>query len=105
MKQQADQGRLERQFAEGDQVFLQLQPYTKTSLKDEHFQKLVPKFYGPYIVLKCVGQVAYQLALPSQSKPHPVFHVLCLKKVIGTRCQIQTNLPELAEEGSIWLQP
>jgi hypothetical protein len=28
-----------------------------------------------------------------------------LKKVIGTKCQIQTNLPELAEEGSIWLQP
>jgi hypothetical protein len=25
--------------------------------------------------------------------------------VIGTRCQIQTNLPKLAEEGSIWLQP
>jgi hypothetical protein len=25
--------------------------------------------------------------------------------VIGTRCQIQTNLPELDEEGSIWLQP
>jgi hypothetical protein len=52
-----------------------------------------------------VGQVAYQLALPSHSKLHPVFHVSCLKKVIGTRCQIQTNLPELAEEGSIWLQP
>jgi hypothetical protein len=28
-----------------------------------------------------------------------------LKKVIGTRCQIQTNLLELAEEESIWLQP
>ena len=103
MKQQADQGRSERQFAEGDQVFLRLQPYKKTSLKDEHCQKLAPKLYGPYIVLKCVGQVAYQLALPSQSKLHPVFHVSCLKKVIGTRCQIQTNLPELAEEGSIWL--
>jgi hypothetical protein len=25
--------------------------------------------------------------------------------VIGTRCQLQINLPELAEEGSIWLQP
>jgi hypothetical protein len=55
-------------------------------------------------VLKRVGQVAYQLALPNHSKLHPVFHVSCLKKVIGAKCQIQTNLPELAEEGSIWLQ-
>jgi hypothetical protein len=51
-----------------------------------------------------VGQVSYQFAMPSQSKLHPVFHVSYLKKVIGTRCQLQTNLPELAEEGSIWLQ-
>jgi hypothetical protein len=65
----------------------------------------VPKFYGPYTVLKHVGQVTYQLALPNQLKLHLVFHVSCLKKVIGTRCQIQTNLPELVEEGSIWLQP
>jgi hypothetical protein len=105
MKQQADQGLSERQFLEGDQVFLRLQPYKKTSLKAEQCQKIAPKFYGPYTILKRVGQVAYQLALPSQSKLHPVFHVSCLKKVIGTRCQLQTNLPELAEEGSIWLQP
>jgi hypothetical protein len=105
MKQQADQGHSEYQFAEGDQVFLQLQPYKQTSLKVEHCQKLAPKFYGPYTVLKHVGQVAYQLALPNHSKLHPVFHVSCLKKVIGAKCQIQTNLPELVEEGSIWLQP
>ena len=105
MKQQADQGRSERQFAEGDQVFLRLQPYKKTSLKVVHCYKIAPKFNGPYTILKCVGQVAYQLSLPSHSKLHPIFHVSCLKKVIGTRCQIQTNLPELAEEGSIWLQP
>jgi hypothetical protein len=86
-------------------VFLRLQPYKKTSLKVEHCQKLAPKFYGPYTVLKHVGSVAYQLALPSQSKLHPVFHVSCLKKVIGTKCQTQTSLPELDEEGSIWLQP
>jgi hypothetical protein len=103
MKQQADQGHSEHQFAEGDQVFLRLQPYKKTSLKAEHCQKLVPKFYGLYIFLKRVGQVAYQLALPNHSKLHHVFHVSCLKKVIGFKCQIQTNLPELAEEGSIWL--
>jgi hypothetical protein len=105
MKQQADQGRSELQFAEGDQVFLRLQPYKKTSLKTENCQNLAPKFYGPYTILKHVRQVAYQLSLPNHSKLHHVFHVSCLKKVTGTRCQIQTNLPELAEEGSIWLQP
>jgi hypothetical protein len=105
MKQQADQGCSERQFVEGDQVFLRLQPYKQTSIMVKHCQNLAPKFYGPYTVLKRVGQVTYQLALPSQSKLHPIFHVSCLKKVIGTRCQIQTNLPELAGEGSIWIQP
>jgi hypothetical protein len=75
MKQQADQGHVERQFVEGDQVFLRLQPYKKTSLKADHCQKLAPKFYVPYKVLKCVGQVAYQLDFPSHSKLHLVFHV------------------------------
>ena len=105
MKQQADQGRFERQFAEGDHVFLRSQPYKKNSLKAKNCQKLAPKFYGPYTMLKHVGQVSYHLALPIHSKLHHVFHVSCLKKVIGAKCQIQTNLPELVEEGSIWLQP
>jgi hypothetical protein len=62
MKQQADQGRSECQFVEGDQVFLRLQSYKQNFLKDENCQKLAPKFYGPYTVFKCVRQVAYQLA-------------------------------------------
>jgi hypothetical protein len=35
MKQKTDQGRSEYQFVEGDQVFLQLQPYKKNFLKDD----------------------------------------------------------------------
>jgi hypothetical protein len=105
MKKQANQGHSERQFVEGDQVFLQLQPYKKNSLKDNHCRKLAPKFCRTYTVMKHVGQVAYQLDLPSHSKTHPVFHVYYLKKVIGTKFQTQTNLPKLDEEGSIWLQP
>ena len=55
MKQQEDQGHSKCEFTEGDQVFLQLQPYKKTSLKADHCQKLAPKFYCPYIVLNRLG--------------------------------------------------
>jgi hypothetical protein len=61
MKQQADQGHSEHQFAEGNQVFLQIQPYKKNSLNDNHCQKLAPKFYGPYTILKHVGHVCWKI--------------------------------------------
>jgi hypothetical protein len=86
MKQQANQGHSERQFVEGDQGFLRIQPDKQTFLKAKNCQKLAPKFYDPYTILKRVGQVAYQLAFPSHSKLHPIFHVSCLKKVIGAKC-------------------
>jgi hypothetical protein len=80
MKKQVDQCHSECQFVEGDQVFLCVQPYKKISLKFEDSQKLSPKFYDPYSVLKRVGHVAYRLALSSHSKIHRVFHVSLLKE-------------------------
>ena len=65
----------------------------------------MPKFYGPYTILKHVGKLTYRLYFPSHSKIHPIFHVSFLNKVIGTKCQTQTSLLELDEDGSIWFQP
>jgi hypothetical protein len=104
MKQQADQGHFEREFFKGDQVFLCLQLYKKQLLKFQHYQKRPPKFYGPYCILNRVEPLAYPLDFPSHSKPHLVFHVSYLKNVLDTRFHPQTNLPELDEEDSIWLQ-
>jgi hypothetical protein len=55
-------------------------------------------------MIKCIGPVAYKLALPIHSNIHPVFHVSFLKKVVGSNFHIQTSFPKLDEEGSIWLQ-
>ena len=74
----------------------------KQSKKDN---KLSPKYYGPHKVLKNIGTMAYKLELPIASQVHPVFHVSCLKKVIGVKLPVQTILLELDEEGNIILEP
>ena len=86
-------------------VFLKLQPYRKKSLKIKGPQKLAPKFNGPYKVLQRIGPTAYKLQLLDSSKIHLVFHVSCLKKVVGSEVRIQTQLPELAEDGSMAIIP
>ncbi|XP_070008200.1 uncharacterized protein [Nicotiana sylvestris] len=46
--------------------------------------KLSPRFIGPFEVLRSIGEVAYELALPpSLSCVHPIFHVSMLQEYIG----------------------
>ena len=71
------------------------------SLKKQGKNKLAPKFYGPYQISKKINQVAYGLDLPPNSRIHNVFHVSCLKKVLGQQQKAQTILPILDNEGRI----
>jgi hypothetical protein len=46
-------------------------------------QKLAPRYVGPFKIISCKGEVAYQLELPPQlSDVHDVFHVSQLKKCL-----------------------
>ena len=65
----------------------------------------MPNYYGPYKVLQNIGTMAYKSKLPTSSWVHPIFHVSCLKKVIGENIPVQTIFPELDEEGKIILEP
>eukprot|EP00253_Pinus_taeda_P033854 PITA_33854 len=84
-----------------------------TSILSDHDPTFTIKFWQELLklpntqlqILQRVGVVAYKLVLPLTSKIHLVFHVSCLKKVMGNNCRIQTSLPELDEEGSLWFQP
>ena len=61
--------------------------------------KLSPKYYGPYKVLQKISTMAYKLELPTSFQVHPIFHVSCLKKVIGDNVQVQTMLQKIDEQG------
>ena len=48
----------------GDLVYLWLQPYMQSSLMKKASKKIKPHFYGPYKLVRKVGEVAYELELP-----------------------------------------
>jgi hypothetical protein len=96
MKRQADQGRTERSFSVGDQVFLKLQPYCQSSITERQNQKLSFRFFGPYAIKRQINHVAYELALLAGSSIHPVFHVSQLKAVIRSRIPVSPVLPDLS---------
>ena len=59
-KRLADLRRTEESFTVGDLVWLKLQPYRQQSLAKREFEKLAPRFYGPYKIIQKVGLVAYR---------------------------------------------
>ena len=95
---------IERSFEVGDLVYLRLQPYRQSSLKGIGKEKLKPRFYGPYRVIHCIGEVAYELELLEDSCIHNIFHVSCLKKAIGQNVTVTTDLLPLNEERKLILE-
>lgn len=105
IKLQADKHRSEREFVEGDMVYLKIQPYRHTSLSTHKSVKLHSKFYGPYRVLERIGKTAYKLLLPEGCQLHNVFHVSQLKKHIGSQVIPSPDLPLVDDKGYTKVAP
>ena len=70
-------------FMEGEQVLLKDSPI-KGVMRFGKRGKLSPRYIGPFEVLKRMGEVAYELALPpGLSGVHPLFDVSMLKRYHG----------------------
>jgi hypothetical protein len=66
----------------GDHVYLKVSPIRETH-KFRIRGKLMPRYIGPYPVLKRIGVVAYKLKLLERlADAHDVFHVSQLKKCL-----------------------
>ena len=101
MKKFADLHRTEREFVEGDMVYLKMQPYRETALGLRNSLKLASKWYGPFRITKRVGRVAYKLQLPTGTQLHDVFHVNQLKKHLGRAAVPNATLPLLTADGKV----
>ena len=76
----ADQSRKDVEFEDGEAVLLKVSPWKGLSRFGKK-GKLSPRSVGPFEILRRVGKVAYELALPPQMEHiHNVFHVSMLKK-------------------------
>ena len=74
-KQRHDQHKTPHNFQVGDKVWLHLQ---KEHLQGPH-RKIHHLLYGPYKIIKKVGENAFELNLPPFLGVHPVFNVELLK--------------------------
>lgn len=99
MKVQANKKMTEMMFEVRDGVYLRLFPYQHKSLPAHPFHKLQLRFYDPFQVVAKVGNVAYKIKLPEQSKLHPMFHISCLKKHLGAHVQTTVPLPVITNTG------
>jgi hypothetical protein len=55
--------------------------------------KLGLKFYGPFKLEECIGEVVYKLKLSASVKTHNVFHMVLLKKFTGAPPLQPSTLP------------
>ena len=105
MKFYADKHRVTRSFQLGDWVYLRLQPYKHRTLAYKGKWKLSPRQFGPFQVAKQIGQVSYKLALPLESKVHPIFHVSYLKLKLGKHVTPLSTLPLVDDTTQLCSEP
>ena len=84
MKKYADKGKRPLKFQVEDKVLLKLTPQIWRKFRSESVHRgLIPKYDGPFEIVKRVGAIAYKLKLLERLQIHPTIHVSFLKPYHG----------------------
>jgi len=94
MKYYADKKRLPHPFKVDDQMPVLFA-----------FSKLAQRFYGPFRIVKQIGEVAFELELPLGVQIHPIFHVSNLKLFHNQNETPKLELPSTTFNNQPKLQP
>jgi hypothetical protein len=95
-----DNRRRPLEFEEGDYVYLKVSPLREMR-RFKVKGKLSPRYIGPFLIFRRVGEMSYQLELPaSLSDVHNVFHVSQLKKCLRVPKE-QLPMEELSVQGDL----
>ncbi|KAG8655560.1 hypothetical protein MANES_04G056666v8 [Manihot esculenta] len=84
MMEHCEKGHRDVTFEPATWALLCLYPFHQLSVSKQQGNKFLPKYYGPFQILKRIDDVAYPLALPPISKVHDVFHASLLKHFKGS---------------------
>ncbi|GKA91848.1 ty3-gypsy retrotransposon protein [Tanacetum coccineum] len=93
MKKSAVKHQREVEFAIRDWVFLKLRPHRQQSVVRRIHQKLATHFYGPFLIIDKIGEVASKLQLLESARIHPIFHVSLLKQAMANH-PVEPILPQ-----------
>ena len=94
-KAYADRARRDAEFTEGQDVLVSTR---NIRLKGPGSPKMMPKWIGPFKVMKRIGTSAYELELPRNLLLHDVFHVSLLKP-FHSDGRVQPPPPALMVDG------
>ncbi|GKC45021.1 retrotransposable element Tf2 [Tanacetum coccineum] len=101
IKVHADKKRNDRLFEVNQCVYLKLQPHRQVTMRQGKYNKLTPKYYGPFQIISKVGQVAYKLLLHANSQIHLVFYNSQLKLYKGPLPNAMATLPVYDPQGEV----
>lgn len=79
-KHQADKRRRHDDFEKNDRVWLSSEGIRTDAMRGVKTKKFIPRFLGPYKIIRKLSNVVYKLQLPRTLRIHPTFHISRLRR-------------------------